>query len=102
VFVFFGAEDFARFAPPIVSELFLHGHDRQDVPIGFGEGNALAFFDRTGKLAIDRQRKRNAPHLAVGEAHISDNALVIGVSEKASQRCYGANAKQLDIADGQG
>ena len=101
MFVFLGAEDFARFALFVVTEFFLHGHDRQDVPIGFSEGDALAGLDRIGKLAIDRQRQRNAPHLAVGQAHLGDDALVIIVREETRQRRNRADGEQFHIADGE-
>ena len=92
--VFFGAEDFARLALLVVVELLFDGHDRQDVSIGFREGDALAVFDRVGEIAIDRQRDRNRPDAAVGQVHRIDDAVVVGFAQEAGQRGVSAVAEQ--------
>ena len=50
------------------------------------------------RVAVDRKGDRHRPERAVGQAHLGDDALVVGAAEEAVERRKGASGKELEVA----
>ena len=62
------------------------------------QGDLVAGGQFAGELLTDIQRDRDRPQRTVGQAHVLQHRVVIGLVQKSFQRGKSATKQQLDIA----
>ena len=93
-----GAEDAARLRQPVGGPEVGDRHDRQDDALLVAERDVLPGLDLLGEGLAHVERDRHRPERAVGEAHLLDDAVVVGLGEKALQRVEAAVHQELEVA----
>ncbi len=74
-------------------------HRGEDHAFLVAQGDVLADLDSLGEGFLDVQRDRHWPQRAVGQAHVLDDAVVVGLGQEALERVEAAVHQQLEIAD---
>ena len=74
-------------------------HHRQDHAFGVAERDVLTHFQPFGEGFGHIQRDRHRPEAAVGQAHLVDDPVIVGLGQKALKRIETAIHQQLEIAD---
>ncbi len=70
----------------------------QQVAIDVAQGERLALGDALAGL--NRQDHGQGPERAVGQPHLGDDPLVVGLAEEAAERREGAGGEQFEVAEG--
>ena len=74
-------------------------HDCQDHALLVAQGDVGARLQPFGELFGDVQRDGHRPQRARRQAHVADDAVIVGLGQKALQRVEAAVHQQLQIAD---
>ena len=80
----------------VVSVDLLDVEKRQQVAVDVAQRQRLALGDAVA--GRDRQRHGQRPERAIGQPHLADDALVVGLAQEALQRREAADGEQLEIA----
>ena len=73
--------------------------DREDDLLGVAQGDALAGArSLAGEIRAHIERDRDRPERAVGQPHLVDDAVIVGLVEEALQRGEAAIQQQFQIA----
>ena len=81
----------------VVGVDLLDVEERQQVAVDVAQGQRLALGDAVA--GRDRQGDRQGPERAVGQPHLGDDPLVVGLAEEALQRREAADGEQLEVAE---
>ena len=81
----------------VVGVDLLDVQERQQVAVDVAQGQRLALGDAVA--GRDRQGDGQGPERAVGQPHLGDDPLVIGLAEEALQRREAADGQQLEVAE---
>ncbi len=76
---------------------FLDMEEGEQVAVDVSEGQRLAFGHSLG--GIDGQGDRQGPEGAVGQAHLGDYSLVVGLTHEASKRREAAGGQQFQVTE---
>ncbi len=94
-----GAVDALGLAGLVRRPLVGDGQRREDHALGVAQRDVLPRLDAFGELFRNVERHGHRPERTVGEAHVFDHAVVVGLSEKTLERKEAAVHQQLQIAD---
>ena len=94
-----GAEDLLGLARLVGRPFVGDRHDREDHALVVAQRDVLAGFDAFGEFLADVEGDRHRPERAVGEAHVLDHAVVVGLGQEPLQRVEAAVHQQLEVAD---
>jgi hypothetical protein len=80
------AEDLLCFERAVCLPAIFHVEDREDDAFRVTQGDLPGIADRIGKLLVDIERDRHRPQIAVGEAQVVANRLVVAARHESIQR----------------
>ena len=69
----------------------------QQIAVDVAQGQRLALVDPVARR--DGQGDRQGPERAVGQPHLADHAVVVGLAHEAAQRREAAHAEELEVAE---
>ena len=96
VFFIRASQTLGRFFMRIGFEDLVHAHPGDQVVIGIAQGDFLPFFDAV-QLG-DRQGDGNRPDQPVGQPHVVQHAVIIGLAHEAVERGEPAKGQQFQVA----
>ncbi len=80
----------------VVGVDLLDVEERQQVAVDVAQGQRLPLGDAVA--GRDRQGHRQGPERAVGQPHLADDPLVVGLAQEALQRREPTDGQQLEVA----
>ena len=94
-----GAKDLFRLARLVGRPAVGDGEGGEDHPLLVAQGDVLSQLDTLGEFLGHIQRDRHRPQRAVGEAHVLDHAVVVGLAHEPLERIEPAVHQQFQVTD---